>query len=255
MSSIEPTGRVVDLNADVGEGFGPWSLGDDAALMDVITSANVACGFHAGDPTILRRTCALATGRGIAIGAQVSYPDLVGFGRRRMAIAREDLSNDVIYQIGALDAMARVEGSRVTYVKPHGALNNACDTDEEQAAAVADAVLDPTLRLYVIPGTQLEQQAHQRGLVTVAEAYPDRGYLASGRLVPRSHGGALVDEPDLVVSRAVELVVNDTVSAVDGRQVELRPGSICLHGDNVASVRAARRIRRALETAGVTVAA
>lgn len=248
---------VIDLNADVGEGFGRWILGDDDALLGVISSANIACGFHAGDPSIMRSTCAVAAERGVAIGAQVSYPDLVGFGRRRMAIERSALADDVLYQIGALEASARAAGSRVSYVKPHGALNNACDTDAEQASAIVDAIVawDASLLLYVIPGTQLEQQAVGRGLVTISEAYPDRGYRSDGRLVPRSEPGAVLDDEAVVVDRAIDLAARGTVRSATGESLSLAPRSICLHGDNQASLRAARDIKSALIGAGITVAA
>ena len=193
------TTSVVDLNSDLGEGFGIWALGDDDALLDVITSANVACGFHAGDPNIMRRVCEAAVSRGVAIGAQVGYRDLAGFGRRSIDVDAASLTNEVIYQIAALDGFARVAGSRVSYVKPHGALYNRAVHDHDQAAAVVAALVayDSTLPLLGLPGSALLHHAEQAGLITVTEAFADRGYTAQATLVPRGQPGALLDDPDL----------------------------------------------------------
>ena len=248
---------VIDLNADLGEGFGIWRLGDDDALLDVVTSANVACGFHAGDPTTMRRVCAAAAARGVSIGAQVGYRDLAGFGRRRIDVAPEDLAADVLYQLGALDACAIAAGSRVGYVKPHGALYNTAADDPVQAAAVAEAVAayDATLPLLGLPGSALADAAARAGLPFVVEAFADRGYLATGRLAPRSEEGAVVHDVDTVVARAVDLALTGRVTALDGTVVDVAPASLCLHGDTPGAVGLARAVRSALADAGVPLAA
>lgn len=248
-------GRVIDLNADLGEGFGRWSLGDDAALLEVITSANVACGFHAGDPDTLRQVCAWAVERGVAIGAQVSYRDLAGFGRRFLDVPAASLTNDVLYQLGALDAFARAAGSAVRYVKPHGALYNRVVHDEAQAQALVDAVLayDRTLPVLGLPGSAWLRLATEAGLTVVAEAFADRSYTADGALVPRSEPGAVISDPGEVAQRVVRLVTHGGVEAVDGTHVSVPAASICVHGDSPGAVAMATEIRRALEAAGVEV--
>ncbi len=245
---------MVDLNSDLGEGFGVWRLGDDAALLDLVTSANVACGFHAGDPPIMRAVTAGAAERGVAVGAQVSYRDLAGFGRRRMDVDPGDLTDDVVYQVGALDAFCRVAGSRVRYVKPHGALYNATVDDPGQAAAVVRAVLevDDGLPVLGLPGSQLLRLADAAGLETVTEGFVDRGYTPQGRLVPRSEPGALVTDEDAVVERAVLMATDGVVVAVDGTRLHLPVRSLCVHGDTAGAVRLARLVRDALVGAGLT---
>lgn len=246
----------IDLNSDLGEGFGIWRLGDDDALLDVVTSANVACGFHAGDPDILRRVCARAAERGVAIGAQVSYRDLAGFGRRSIDVPAQSLTNDVIYQLGALDGFARIAGSRVRYVKPHGALYNRIVADEEQAAAVVAAVLayDAALPVMGLPGSAWLRLAAEAGLTTVGEAFADRGYTASGTLVPRSAPGAVLTDPGQVAARVVRLVTSRTVTAVDGSEVPVEARSVCVHGDSSGAVAMAVAVRDALRDAGVELA-
>jgi UPF0271 protein len=247
----------IDLNADLGESFGRWRLGDDDAMLDVVTSANVACGFHAGDPTTLKRTCAQAASRGVVIGAQVGYRDLAGFGRRYLDVAPEDLEADVLYQLGALDAMARAGGSRVRYVKPHGALYNAVVAEEPQAAAVVAAVAgyDRTLALLGLPGSALLAQAHGLGLRTVAEAFADRAYTAAGHLVDRRREGAVLTDPDRIAQRAVEMVTNGSVISVEGTTVAVNAESLCVHGDTAGAVQIARAVRSALTDAGVRIEA
>jgi UPF0271 protein len=246
----------MDLNADLGEGFGHWRLGDDEALLDLITSANVACGFHAGDPGIMRRVCAAAAERGVAVGAQVGYRDLAGFGRRRIEYAFEDLRDEVIYQIGALDAFCRLAGTAVRYVKPHGALYHAAAVDQTQAAALVAAVTgyDPALPVLCQPGSVLAQLATGAGLRTVGEGFADRGYLPNGCLVPRSAPGALLTAPDEVAGRAVRMALRHAVPATDGTDVPCPVESICLHGDTPGAVELARRVRSALSDAGVPLA-
>jgi UPF0271 protein len=246
----------MDLNADVGESFGTWVLGDDEAMLEVVTSANVACGFHAGDPTTIRRTVARAAERGVVVGAQVGYRDLAGFGRRRIDMEAADLTADVLYQLGALEAMCRVAGTRVAYVKPHGALYTTAAVDEGQARAVVEAVLeyDPALPLLCQPGSVLHAVAEQADLTVVGEAFADRGYLPDGRLVPRSLAGALVTDADAVASRVLRIATEGTVVAVDGSLVALPARSVCTHGDTPGAVELAGAVRTRLEAAGITVA-
>jgi UPF0271 protein len=248
--------QAIDLNADLGEGFGVWRLGDDEALLGVVTSANVACGFHAGDPSTMRRVCAAAVAAGVAIGAQVSYRDLAGFGRRFIDVPPAELTDDVLYQLAALDGIARAEGGRVTYVKPHGALYNAAVHHEGQARAVVDAVAayDPALPVLGLPGSALLRQVDRAGLRPVAEGFADRGYTPEGTLVPRHEPGALVTDPAAVAERAVRMVVDGVVTAVDGTSVDLAVASVCLHGDTQGAVALAGAVRAALEAAGLTPA-
>lgn len=248
---------VVDLNSDLGEGFGIWTLGDDDALLDVITSANVACGFHAGDPNIMRRVCDAAVRRGVAIGAQVSYRDLAGFGRRSIDVEPATLTNDVIYQIGALDGFARIAGSSVRYVKPHGALYNRIVHDEDQASAVVAAVVayDPTLPVLGLPGSALLRLGEQAGLRIVTEAFADRGYTAQATLVPRSQLGALLHDPELVAQRMVQMLVSGRIQSVNGTDVAVAARSICVHGDTPGAVTMAVAVRKALAEAGVEIRA
>lgn len=247
----------IDLNADLGEGFGVWRLGDDTALLDVITSANVACGFHAGDPITMRRVCAQAAERGVAVGAQVGYRDLAGFGRRRIEVAADELAAEVLYQVGALDAFARAAGTRVRYVKPHGALYNTAADDPDQAGAVAAGVaaFGVDLPLLGLPGSRLEAAAAGAGVPFVAEAFADRAYTPAGRLVPRGADGAVLTEPSAVVAQALDIARDGRVTAVDGTPVPVAAASLCVHGDTTGAVELARRIRSALAAAGLAVTA
>jgi UPF0271 protein len=243
----------MDLNADLGEGFGVWRLGDDEALLDVVTSANVACGFHAGDPATMRRICLAAAERGVTVGAQVAYRDLAGFGRRRIEYDFAELRDDLIYQMAALDGFCRLAGTTVRYVKPHGALYNAAATDEAQAGAVIAAVADFGRGLPVLcqPGSVLAQLAVGAGCRVVGEGFADRGYLADGRLVPRSAPEALVTSAEEVAGRVVSMARQHQVAAVDGTVVPCPVESICVHGDTPGAVAIARRARAALEEAGI----
>ena len=247
------TSAVLDLNSDLGEGLGIWTLGDDEAMLALVTSANVACGFHAGDPTIMRRVCAEAVRHGVTIGAQVGYRDLIGFGRRRIDVDPAELVNDVVCQIAALDGFARIAGDRVRYVKPHGALYNTIVTDTEQAAAVVEAVrlYDPTLPVLGLPGSTWLAQAATAGLTAVGEAFADRAYTPEGHLVSRRLPGAVLHDPEAVAARCVELARTGTVRAVDGNPVAVAARSLCIHGDTPGAVAIARRVRTALHDAGV----
>jgi UPF0271 protein len=247
----------IDLNADLGEGFGRWRLTDDEQLLSVVTSANVACGFHAGDATTMRRVCELAAARGVRIGAQVSYRDLAGFGRRAMDVPSAELTAEVAYQIGALEVFARAAGTRVSYVKPHGALYNRVVHDEEQAAAVVAGVLlaDATLPVLGLPGSRLLEAAGKAGLETVTEAFADRAYTEEGTLVPRGEEGAVLTDPEAVVARSVELARDRAVTARSGARIAVEARSLCLHGDTPGAVELARRVRDRLETSGIRVEA
>jgi UPF0271 protein len=247
----------IDLNADLGESFGRWRLGDDAALLAVVTSANVACGGHAGDPVTMRQVCERAVARGVRIGAQVGYHDLAGFGRRYIAYRPDELTAEVIYQIGALDGFARVAGDRVRYVKPHGALYNRVVVDEEQAAAVVAAVLayDAELPLLGLPGSALLRLAAAAGLRTVPEAFPDRAYTAAGTLLDRGVAGAVLDDADEIAARAVSVATRHELRSVDGAVVRTPAASVCPHGDSPSAARTAAVVRAALEVASVRVAA
>ena len=247
----------MDLNSDLGEGYGHWALGDDAALLEVVTSANVACGFHAGDPATIDRTVRTATERGVAIGAQVSYPDLVGFGRREIDVPPDYLTADVLYQIGALEAFARAAGSRVRYVKPHGALYNRIARDPVLGAAVALALrrYDPALPLLTLPGSAAMQAAEEAGIPAVAEGFADRAYTAEGRLVSRREPGAVLHDPGQVATRAVVMATEGRVETVDGGQVAVQVRSLCVHGDTPGAVELAKAVRAALDEAGLPLEA
>jgi UPF0271 protein len=246
---------ALDLNSDLGESFGRWRLGDDDALLQVVTSANVACGFHAGDPSVMRRACEGAAERGVAVGAQVGYRDLAGFGRRFIDMDPGELADDVLYQIGALDAFARAAGSRVRYVKPHGALYNAIVSHEGQAAAVVDAVrrYHPQLPVLGLPGSAFLTIARRAGTPTFQEAFADRAYAAGGTLVPRRDPGAVLHDPSEIAARCLRMACDGEVVAVDGSVVEVHPDSICVHGDSPGSVAIARAVRDALTDAGVAL--
>ncbi len=247
----------VDLNADVGESFGAYSLGHDPALMSVITSANIACGFHAGDPGIMRATVALAHRHGVVVGAHPGFADLQGFGRRELTMSAREVENLVLYQIGALAAMAAAEGARLHHVKAHGALYNmaARDRDLADAIARATAAADRNLILVGLAGSELLSAGARLGLQTASEAFADRAYQSDGSLVPRSQPGAVIHAADTVAARAVRMVTTRTVDAIDGTPIPLQVDTLCVHGDTPDAAELARRVREALTSAGVTVAA
>jgi UPF0271 protein len=247
----------IDLNADLGEGFGVWRLGDDDAMLQVVTSANVACGFHAGDPAGLLRVCRTAAERGVRIGAQVSYRDLAGFGRRFIDVATEDLIADIVYQIGALQGIAAAAGSTVSYVKPHGALYNTIVTNREQAAAVAAAVhlVDATLPVLGMAGSAFFDEAARLGLRTVAEAFADRAYRPDGQLLSRREPGAVLHDPVEIAQRVVTMVTSGRVTAIDGAQIAVSAESICVHGDSPGAVQIATSVLDQLKAAGTDIRA
>jgi len=246
---------AIDVNSDMGESYGVWTLGDDEAMLGLVTSANVACGFHAGDPSVLRATCALAVQNDVAIGAQVSFPDVPGFGRRHIDMAPDELRDAVLYQLGALDAFAQVAGTEITYVKPHGALYHTTATHPAaaQALVAAAAEYDPSLAILGLPGSELLAAADAAGLESVPEAFADRAYRPDGGLVSRREPGSVLTDPDEVAERAVRIATDNEVVAIDGTVVAIRARSICVHGDTPGAVDLARAVRSALDAAGVGV--
>ncbi len=246
----------MDLNSDLGESFGAWRMGDDAAMLDVVSSANVACGFHAGDAAGILATLKAAKARNVVVGAHVAYRDLAGFGRRNMDVASSDLVADVIYQIGALQGLAQAAGTRVKYVKPHGALYNTIAQDKRQATDVINAMkaIDPSLVLLALAGSPLIGWARDAGLTVVAEAFADRGYTPRGALVPRREPGAVLHEKNQIAQRMLTLVRSGVIEAVDGSMVRVEADSICVHGDSPGAVAIARTLRQRFEQEGVRIA-
>ena len=247
----------IDLNCDLGESFGRYTLGDDAAMLRLVTSANVACGFHAGDPAVMARTVALAAERGVAVGAHPGYPDLQGFGRRTLALAPEELRAVLLYQIGALAAFARASSVELAHVKPHGALYNLAAHDEAVAATVAESVaaFSRDLVVFTLPGSALARAAVACGLRVAREGFADRAYREDGRLVPRSEPGAVLHDPAQIAARAARLVTRGEVEAITGTVIPLAVETLCVHGDTPGAVQIAAEVRAALEAAGVTLAA
>jgi UPF0271 protein len=249
--------RRIDLNADIGEGFGAWRMGDDAALLALVSSANIACGFHAGDPRTMRESVALCLRHGVAIGAHPSYPDREGFGRRDMALTPAEIHDAVLYQASALAGIAAAAGARLAHLKPHGALYNRAAVDREAADAIARAVhaLDPSLRLVGLAGSCLLDAGRALGLRVLAEGFADRRYDAQGRLVSRREPDALIEDPAESVAQVLRMIRDGLVEARDGRRVALAVDTVCLHGDSPRAVVFARQLRAALDAAGIAVGA
>ncbi|WP_426005521.1 LamB/YcsF family protein [Paenarthrobacter sp. NyZ202] len=247
----------MDLNADLGESFGSWTMGDDASMFRIVSSANVACGFHAGDPLTMLDSCRAAFDLDVRVGAHVGYRDLAGFGRRSLDMSFDELFGDVLYQLGALDGVAHAVGASVDYVKPHGALYNRIVHDPDQAEAVVAAVhaYDPGLPVLGLPGSTWLKLAEESGHPVFAEAFVDRAYLPDGTLVPRSQDGAVLHDPEAVVAQAVRLATRAEVVAVDGSVVSVRADSLCIHGDTPGAVDMAVAVRQGLERAGVEIEA
>ena len=245
----------IDLNSDIGESFGAYCMGDDEAVMDAVTSANVACGFHAGDPLVMKKTIKNCAAKGVAVGAHPGYPDLVGFGRRNMKCTPEEEYADCLYQIGALSAFCRTNGLALQHVKPHGAMYNQAAKDPGLARAIARAVKDSgeNIILMGLANSEFENAAKEMGVPFAAEAFADRGYMPDGSLVPRSQPGAIIHDVEEAAKRVVRMVTEGTVGAVDGTVINFRPQSICMHGDPPEAVDRAKTVRRELEAAGVKV--
>jgi UPF0271 protein len=248
---------AVDLNCDLGESYGAWRLGDDAAMLALVSSANVACGFHAGDPTVIRQTTATAAAEGVTIGAHVGYPDLAGFGRRFMDMSPESLADAVLYQIAALEGFARAAGQHVAYVKPHGALYNTVVHHVGQARAVVRATktFDPSLKILGLPGSAVLAAAREEGLGVVTEAFADRAYTPEGTLVSRSEPGAVLTDVEHVARRATRMVTHREVEAIDGSVIRIDADSLCIHGDSPGAVEMAHAVRAGLTAAGVEIRA
>ena len=244
---------TIDLNADVGESFGRWQLGDDAAIFESVTSANIACGFHAGDPSTIAATCRAAVAAGIAIGAHVAYRDLAGFGRRFLDCSRTEMTDDVLYQLGALDACARAAGGRIAYVKPHGALYHAMVDHDAHAAAVIDAMaaFNRELPILALPGARVLAHADQHGIRGVAEAFADRAYNADGTLVSRRKPHAMITDNTAIIANMRYLAEHGEIVAHDGTRVAVAAESICVHGDSPDAVATAQALRQALAEAGI----
>ncbi|SMG06413.1 LamB/YcsF family protein [Cedecea sp. NFIX57] len=249
--------KTIDLNSDLGEGFGQWSMGDDAAILRLVSSANVACGFHAGSPAGILETLNAAKAQNVVVGAHVAYPDLVGFGRRNMDVASDELTADVIYQIGALQGLARAAGTEVRYVKPHGALYNTIAHHERQALAVIDAILavDPSLPLVGLAGSPVLALAQQKGLKTISEAFADRAYHADGSLVSRRETGSVLHDAGLVAKRMLQLITEGGVESIEGKFTPINADSICVHGDSPGAITMAAEIRKLLESQGIAIRA
>lgn len=247
--------KKIDLNSDLGESFGQWQMGDDAAILRLVSSANVACGFHAGSPAHLLKTLKAAAAENVMVGAHVSYPDLVGFGRRNMDIASEELTADVIYQIGALAGLAQAAGTQVRYVKPHGALYNTIAHNERQALAVIDAILaiNPELPLVGLAGSPLLNLAQQKGLKTVAEAFADRAYHSDGTLVSRQQAGAVIHDARQAAERMLQWVTEGGIISIEGEFTPIEAQSICVHGDTPQAVVMATEIHRLLVSQGIVI--
>lgn len=256
-SASGPAHSTVDLNVDAGESFGNWRLGNDEEIFPFLSSANLACGFHAGDPLTMKRTIGLAKRHGVRVGAHPGLRDLVGFGRRELAASPDEVYADVLYQLGALAGMLRAEQLRLHHVSPHGALGWMTWRFEPIARAVLQAArdFDPSLALVVLGGTVIEEVARQEDVRTVLLGFPERGYLANGQLAPRSTAGAVITDPDQAAERAVGMVTDGEVRTVDGERLQVRVDSLLIHGDNPEAPRIARKVHEALLAAGVTVQA
>jgi UPF0271 protein len=249
--------RTVDLNADLGESFGAWHMGDDARLLEVVSSANVACGFHAGDPGTIRATVQQAVRQGVAVGAHPSLPDLAGFGRRRMDVTPGEVYDMVLYQVGAIAAFAKAAGARLHHVKAHGALYNMAATDRSLAMAIVAAVrdFDADLVLYALAGSSMVDAAESVGLAVAGEVFADRAYRSDGTLVPRSQEGALIADEPKAVAQALDMVRDRRVLAIDGTWVAVRADTVCVHGDSPGAVALAVALKRALDAEGLQLRA
>jgi len=248
---------TIDLNSDLGESFGSWRMGDDKAMLSIVSSANIACGFHAGDPAGILSVLREASKRGVAIGAHVGYRDLVGFGRRNMDPSNAELIADTIYQIGALQGLALAAGTSVRYVKPHGALYNTIASDARQAASVIAGIraVDPSLFFVALAGAPVVEQARAAGLTVISEAFADRAYNPDGSLVSRRLAESVIHDPQLIADRMFKLVSERCITAVDGSEITLVADSICVHGDNADAVRIARTVRQTLTDRGIVIEA
>jgi len=249
--------RTIDLNCDMGESFGAYVIGDDEAMLDLVTTANIACGFHAGDPVVMRRTIRMAKAKGVAVGAHPSFADLYGFGRRRISGERpEDLETQLIFQIVAMQGMAALEGHPMTHVKTHGALGNMAAVDPDLAALCVRAIraVDPGLVFVTLPYSETLRAAEKAGLRIACEIYADRSYTDQGELTSRSQPGSVIHDPAQSLDQVLEMVVNGKIPTTGGKKLPVTPETLCIHGDTKGAVDIARRLRGALEANGVTIA-
>ncbi len=246
-----------DLNSDLGESFGAWTMGDDAGVLSAVSSANVACGYHAGDPVVMRDTVKLCVKRGVAIGAHISYPDLMGFGRRNMTCSPDEIYTYSVYQIGALQAFCAAAGTALQHVKPHGAMYNQAAKDAALADAIAAAIKDscgPAVILMGLANSQFEEAAKRSGIRFAAEAFADRAYMDDGSLVPRNRPGAVLHDPEFAAERVLQMVTEGKIKSIDGATIEFKPDTICMHGDTAEAVHMAQVVRKKLEGAGIGIA-
>lgn len=248
--------HIIDLNSDIGESYGAWRMGDDEGVLASVTSANVAAGFHAGDPVVMKKTISLCAKTKTSIGAHISYPDVMGFGRRAMACSPDEIYSYCLYQIGAVQAFCRANGVSLSHVKPHGALYNSAAKDRASADAIAHAVRDAggDLILLGLAGSRFEDAARDANIKSASEAFADRAYMADGSLMPRSMKGSVIHDLDEAASRVVSMATRGVVKTADGGELHLSPDSICLHGDTAEAVEMSRAVRDALERAGVKIA-
>lgn len=247
----------IDINSDLGESFGDWTMGDDLALLQVVSSANIACGFHAGDPRVMLRTVEACAAAGVAVGAHPGFPDLVGFGRRQMQLSLVELRTDVIYQVGALQAMCRAVGVPLHHVKPHGAMQNMMAVDYDMSVAVIEAIaaiMDSPM-IFAQPGTATAYAAEDLGIAIGREIFADRAYLANGLLAPRSQPGAVLHDPEEISNRTLRMVRGEAIDTVDGQSISFASDTICVHGDTPSAVNIAASLRKSLIDAGFTVSA
>ncbi len=246
----------IDLNSDMGESFGAYTIGEDENIINYITSANIACGYHAGDPSVMAKTAALAKQHGVGVGAHPGYPDLAGFGRRNLQTFPGEIRNYILYQIGAMSAFAKAAGTSLQHVKPHGALYNFASENEGAAREIIEAVksYDPDLILVVLSGSIVAQLAKQAGLKVAQEAFPDRAYLANGQLAPRKLPGSVIHDEAVVRERVVKLITTGKLISIDGKELSLKADTLCIHGDTPGAWKLAKTIRESLEKEGITVA-
>ena len=245
----------IDINSDLGESFGDWTMGDDLALLQLVSSANIACGFHAGDPRVMLRTVEACAAAGVAVGAHPGFPDLAGFGRRKMTMTPFEIRTDVMYQIGALQAMCKSVGVPLNHVKPHGAMQNMMATDYEMSVALIDAIaatMDSPL-VYAQPGSATEKAAEDAGMPMARELFADRAYLADGQLAPRSMAGAVLHDSDAIADRMLKMLRGDAIETIDGESIVLQGDTICVHGDTPAAVEIAQSLRKSLISAGFAI--
>lgn len=248
--------KYIDLNCDMGESFGAYKLGNDEEVIELISSANIACGFHAGDPNVMNKTVKMAKEQGVGIGVHMGYPDLLGFGRRDIDIAKDDLINYIIYQIGALQAFCKKHGVEIQHIKSHGSMGNMSYVNHTVADAVTDAILQvvPNTKLFVIANTVVHKLATEKGIAVVREVFADRTYTNDGTLVSRKQEGAVIKDPEKAADQVLQMVLNGKVTTIDGKVIEMGADSICVHGDTQGALEIVRRVKSKLEENNVTIA-